>query len=207
MLLDLNLPEIDGWTVARRLKADPPCAEIPIIALTAHAAAEDRAKALFEINEKVADGKDLSDEEQTLYDAQPTFHGDHQFSDVTHAFWVPEARMKIDAVSGLRTYVQWRATKVSAPEDNYQVVCAELCGSGHNGMRTDMCVVNDATFDWWAKLDEDGRKDATCVNLRLFTCFGDGDLKGARDAYLAQIAKVTTDDPEATCDDVEEIEA
>lgn len=46
MLLDLNLPEIDGWTVARRLKADPPCAEIPIIALTAHAAAEDRAKAL-----------------------------------------------------------------------------------------------------------------------------------------------------------------
>jgi two-component system cell cycle response regulator DivK len=46
VLLDLNLPEIDGWTVARRLKADPPCAEIPIIALTAYAAAEDRAEAL-----------------------------------------------------------------------------------------------------------------------------------------------------------------
>lgn len=46
VLLDMNLPETDGWTVARRLKADPGSAEIPIIALTAHAAAEDRARAL-----------------------------------------------------------------------------------------------------------------------------------------------------------------
>jgi CheY-like chemotaxis protein len=46
VLLDMNLPETDGWTVARQLKADPRCAEIPIIALTAYAAAEDRAKAL-----------------------------------------------------------------------------------------------------------------------------------------------------------------
>jgi two-component system, cell cycle response regulator DivK len=46
VLLDINLPETDGWTVARQLKADPRCAEIPIIALTAYAAAEDRAKAL-----------------------------------------------------------------------------------------------------------------------------------------------------------------
>ncbi|MGD9615038.1 MAG: response regulator [Alphaproteobacteria bacterium] len=46
VLLDLNLPDTDGWTVARTLKADPRCAEIPIIALTAYAAAEDRAEAL-----------------------------------------------------------------------------------------------------------------------------------------------------------------
>jgi two-component system, cell cycle response regulator DivK len=46
VLLDMNLPETDGWTVARQLKADPGVAEIPIIALTAYAAAEDRAKAL-----------------------------------------------------------------------------------------------------------------------------------------------------------------
>jgi two-component system, cell cycle response regulator DivK len=46
VLLDINLPETDGWTVAWQLKADPRCAEIPIIALTAYAAAEDRAKAL-----------------------------------------------------------------------------------------------------------------------------------------------------------------
>jgi two-component system, cell cycle response regulator DivK len=46
VLLDMNLPETDGWTVARQLKADPRWAEIPIIALTAYAAAEDRIKAL-----------------------------------------------------------------------------------------------------------------------------------------------------------------
>jgi CheY-like chemotaxis protein len=46
VLLDMNLPEMDGWTVALQLKADPRCAAIPIIALTAYAAAEDRAKAL-----------------------------------------------------------------------------------------------------------------------------------------------------------------
>jgi hypothetical protein len=73
-------------------------------------------------------------------------------------------------------------------------------------MRTDMCVVDGDTFDWWAKLDEDGRTNATCVNLRLFSCFDDI-KKGTRDALLEEVAKVTTKDPEATCDDVEEIEA
>jgi two-component system cell cycle response regulator DivK len=45
VLLDVNLPELDGWTVARRLKADPRSAGIPIIAVTAYAALEDRARA------------------------------------------------------------------------------------------------------------------------------------------------------------------
>lgn len=46
ILLDLNLPVMDGWTVARRLKDDPGTAAIPIIALTAHALAGDRDKAI-----------------------------------------------------------------------------------------------------------------------------------------------------------------
>ena len=46
MLLDMNLPLVDGWTVARTLKADPATAAIPIIALTAHAMSGDRQKAL-----------------------------------------------------------------------------------------------------------------------------------------------------------------
>ncbi|MDO5371443.1 response regulator [Paracoccus sp. (in: a-proteobacteria)] len=46
ILLDMNLPVMDGWTVARRLKNDPATAAIPIIALTAHALAGDREKAL-----------------------------------------------------------------------------------------------------------------------------------------------------------------
>ena len=46
ILLDLSLPVIDGWNVARRLKADANTKDIPIIALTAHAMKGDREKAL-----------------------------------------------------------------------------------------------------------------------------------------------------------------
>ncbi|MCK8786690.1 response regulator [Roseomonas sp. NAR14] len=46
ILLDMNLPVMDGWTVARTLRATPAADRIGIIALTAHALAEDRAKAL-----------------------------------------------------------------------------------------------------------------------------------------------------------------
>jgi two-component system cell cycle response regulator DivK len=46
ILLDMSLPEIDGWTVARQLKADPATAGILVVALTAHALPGDRKKAL-----------------------------------------------------------------------------------------------------------------------------------------------------------------
>jgi CheY-like chemotaxis protein len=46
ILMDLGLPEIDGWECARRLKADAATRPIPIIALSAHAMVGDREKAL-----------------------------------------------------------------------------------------------------------------------------------------------------------------
>ena len=46
ILMDLSLPEIDGWEATKILKANPSTQPIPIIALTAHAMDGDRAKAL-----------------------------------------------------------------------------------------------------------------------------------------------------------------
>ena len=46
ILLDLSLPVIDGWNVAKKLKAGVNTKDIPIIALTAHAMKGDREKAL-----------------------------------------------------------------------------------------------------------------------------------------------------------------
>ena len=46
VLMDMSLPVVDGWEAARRLKASAATRHIPVIALTAHAMAGDRDKAL-----------------------------------------------------------------------------------------------------------------------------------------------------------------
>jgi len=46
ILMDMGMPEVDGWTATRRLKADPKLKHIPVIALTAHAMHGDRESAL-----------------------------------------------------------------------------------------------------------------------------------------------------------------
>jgi two-component system, cell cycle response regulator DivK len=46
ILMDMSLPEIDGWEATRQLKSDEATRHIPVIALTAHAMVSDRYKAL-----------------------------------------------------------------------------------------------------------------------------------------------------------------
>lgn len=45
ILMDISIPRMDGWEATRVLRGDPRTRAIPIIALTAHALADDRARA------------------------------------------------------------------------------------------------------------------------------------------------------------------
>ncbi len=46
ILMDLSLPEMNGWEATRALKADPALAAIPVVAVTAHAMVGDRETAI-----------------------------------------------------------------------------------------------------------------------------------------------------------------
>ncbi len=52
MVLDIGLPEMDGWEVLDRLRSDPRTRALPVLVLTAHAEEESRRRA----NESGADG-------------------------------------------------------------------------------------------------------------------------------------------------------
>ena len=46
IIMDLSLPNVDGWEATRTLKGDDATRAIPVVALTAHAMSTDREKAL-----------------------------------------------------------------------------------------------------------------------------------------------------------------
>lgn len=66
-------------------------------------------------------------------------------NDVIHAFWVPEFRIKQDVIPGQPTVLTFTANRIG----DYPIVCAELCGPYHGGMRSHVVVDEPDAFSNW----------------------------------------------------------
>ncbi len=72
--------------------------------------------------------------------------------DVIHAFWVPEFRLKQDVIPGQPTILNFTPTKPG----RYPIICAELCGPYHGGMRSSVVVESAEDYqDWFKKNSKD----------------------------------------------------
>ncbi len=65
--------------------------------------------------------------------------------DVIHAFWVPEFRLKQDVIPGQPTILNFTPTKIG----RYPIICAELCGPYHGGMRSTVVVESIEEYETW----------------------------------------------------------
>ncbi|CAM2066247.1 Response regulator [Sulfidibacter corallicola] len=72
ILMDMSLPQMDGWEATRRIKSNPETQDIPVIGLSAHAMSGDRQKGLNagcdDYDTKPIDFKRLLDKIHTLLD-------------------------------------------------------------------------------------------------------------------------------------------
>ena len=65
--------------------------------------------------------------------------------DVIHAFWVPQFRLKQDVIPGQPTLLSFTATRAG----RYPIICAELCGPYHGGMRSTVVVEDPDEYSTW----------------------------------------------------------
>lgn len=90
--------------------------------------------------------------------------------DVIHDFWVPQWRLKVDAVPGITTSYSLTPTRTGT----FDVVCAELCGLGHAYMRQNVTVLSKEKYAAWvasqgkAAAPADGGGDAGLSAKELF---------------------------------------
>jgi len=77
--------------------------------------------------------------------------------DVLHNFYLPHFRVKMDAVpgKGLKEYPEYNVPDPEDPEKmlwetfDFELACAELCGSGHYSMRRLVRIVSEREYDEW----------------------------------------------------------
>lgn len=67
--------------------------------------------------------------------------------DVIHSFSFPAMRIAQDAIPGLRTPIWFKPIKTG----DYEVICAQLCGTNHYNMRATVKVESEEDFNAWLK--------------------------------------------------------
>ncbi len=66
-------------------------------------------------------------------------------TDVLHDFYVPEFRAKMDIIPGSSTYFWLTPTRTGT----FDILCAELCGTGHPYMRGSVVVEEAVAYQAW----------------------------------------------------------
>ncbi len=87
---------------------------------------------------------------------------DLKSADVLHSFFLPNMRVKQDAVPGMKIPVWFRATETGV----YDLVCAELCGWGHYKMKGRLTIESRPDFDRWLEerfREQEATKDSQPV--------------------------------------------
>lgn len=91
--------------------------------------------------------------------------------DVIHSFWVPEFRVKQDALPGGDEFV--RDLRITPTEiGEYTVRCAELCGRRHAYMESPVIVLSQADFDNWVIKETGLSEDPVERGEKWYTTFG-----------------------------------
>jgi len=78
-------------------------------------------------------------------------------NDVLHSIFIPAFRVKVDAVSGIYTYVWFMADRPG----EFNIKCTEFCGVGHSDMRATLRILSTDEYEEWLSQDkgDDGDDD------------------------------------------------
>lgn len=91
--------------------------------------------------------------------------------DVIHSFYLPNVRLKADAIPGRFAKLWFDTNKVG----EYEVACAEMCGIHHYLMKAKMTVLSQEDYDSWKNEQEDiaiATNDTESENLRWGWAWG-----------------------------------
>jgi sigma-B regulation protein RsbU (phosphoserine phosphatase) len=177
VLLDIMMPEMDGYEVCRRIRENPATRELPIVFLSALEKTEDKVKA-FE-----AGGNDY----------------------VTKPFQMAEVRARVRAQLALRAYQQAireaAAAELRIAGDIQRGILVEGAGKGVDGMPVDIQIHFQPARELGGDLFDVRRLD----EHRVLVTVGDVSGKGVPAALFMAVTTTLVRSLAKTCDDPGEI--